>query len=286
MDKLVDQGRFLLYPAGKSPFDSLNHFSQRSKLSGCEKRGWKKGRRRRHREGSSCLRLVSHHRLLCESGTTGKRKRGRERAGGGRGGRREEEGGWGRRTFAYRSGWRQWEGRARDPVKLSVLHLPVTFISLCLFSPPALPPGAFLTSSHSSSATVPSLAAHPPFRRPAPLHQPPQDFMIPLNDRWDALDSAFSPLGSPPRVASAPESWAGQRLEGGEVAPPAPGLSWNVCVGSMDETWHSDEQAALWMGGVSCSETHLFAQRRFERVFCSERGLKRSSSDHFPLLLY
>lgn len=90
----MHKGRFLLHSAGEPPFDSINHFSQRGKFSGCEKAA-KRMRRRRRREGSSCLRLVSHHRLLCESGPRGKRERGREGAGGGGGGEGRKEVGTG-----------------------------------------------------------------------------------------------------------------------------------------------------------------------------------------------
>lgn len=173
-----------------------------------------------------------------------------------------------------RGGRGEWGGNGGRTVLHPSITLPAGFLFLsspfaCFLSPPLSPPrtpGAFLTSSHSPSALyLPRLPTHPPFR-PAPLHQPPQDFMIPLNDRWDALDSTFSPLGVPPPVPPVPELCAGQRLEGGEVAPPSPILSWNVCVAGnrRDVTrWRTGSALVGWsrpLGDPTCLHSSVLTE--------------------------
>lgn len=176
-----------------------------------------------------------------------------ERAGGswwwwGRGG---EEGGWDwsreREPFVDQSGWKDVQDSC-DPPSLCQLGFSSSLLlsSLCLFSPPPPPlrspplaPGAFLTSSHS-----PSTLYLP--RLPAPIRQPPQDFMIPLNDRWDALDSTFSPLGIPLRV---PRFRCRVRGSGSKEVRPSLQLqvSAEMFVSAPTcEMWHDDKQTALW----------------------------------------
>lgn len=260
INSLADKGWFLLYPANWSPFDSINHFSQRSSFS-----GWGK-KKRQHQEGSSCLSLVSHPRLLCESGTTGKRERGMrsELVSVGEGRKRQGRGRLEQKNHCVpvwvmpvkKTSWRSSQAERR---RASIRPAPSRhfYFSLPVFSSSS----SSWSISHFLPLSPPPLyLPRLPSRRPAPLHQPPQDFMILLNDRWDALDSAYSPLGSPVRVPSVVCGAATRRRPGRSSSSGS--LSWNVCVAKTDETWLNDEQSALWMGGVSCSEIHLFAQRR------------------------